>query len=33
MSKELVIVEKEQLSLMANAVRGATGSSDNFNAG
>lgn len=33
MSKELVIVEKEQLISMANAVRGATGSSDNFNAG
>lgn len=32
MSKELVIVEKEQLSSIANAVRNSTGSNDKFNA-
>lgn len=33
MSEEFVIVEKEQLSSMANAVRNSTGSTDRFNAG
>ena len=33
MSKELVIVDKEDLTSMANAVRSVTGDSGKFNAG